>query len=194
MVRKKCLNSPLISLRAFFAASRRCGESFTFIAPWSVQFASMTYVVIAALLLVRGTTGTKQWYLRRGPERYDPDEMRVVGFEHHDRHKYQHQHRRQQDGIGQGQPLPGHVHEDGDDQASLQHHEQQDQRPSEMAMQSKVVDEIGAGAENEQPSPDYEIELDRVLLALCVRGSWCESLMHVNVQRRLLSFDMYRCV
>ena len=37
--------------------------------------------------------------------------MGVVGFEHHDRHKYQHQHRRQQDGIGQGQPLPGHVHD-----------------------------------------------------------------------------------
>jgi hypothetical protein len=40
-----------------------------------------------------------------------------------------------------------------------------------MAMQSKVVDEIGAGAQHEQPSPDYKIELDRVLLALCVRGA-----------------------
>src|ERR1700738_751692 len=173
MVRKKYLNSPLISLRAFFAASRRRGESFTFSAPWSVQFASMTYVVITALLLIRGTSGTKQWYLRRRHERQDPDEMRVVGFEHHDRHKHQHQHRRQQDGVGQGQPLPGHVHEDGDDQASLQHHEEQDQRPSEIAMKAKVVDEIGAGAENEQPCPDYEIKLDRVLLSLCVRDSRC---------------------
>src|SRR5712692_1900241 len=54
MVRKKDLNSPSISLRAFFAASRRRGESFTFSTPWSVQFASMTYVVITLLLLVRG--------------------------------------------------------------------------------------------------------------------------------------------
>src|ERR1700730_2414989 len=181
MVRKKDLNSPLISLRAFFATSRRRGESFTFSAPWSVQFPSMTYVVIIALLLVRGTAGTKQRYLRRWREKYDPEEMRVVGFEHHDRHKYQHQHRRQQDGIGQGQPLPRHVHKDGDDQASLQHHEEQDQRPSEMTMDAEVVDEIGAGAENEQPSPDHEIELDRVLLALCVRDCWRERVMRVAV-------------
>jgi hypothetical protein len=38
-------------------------------------------------------------------------------------------------------------------------------------MEAKVVDEIGAGAENEQPSPDHEIELDRVLLAFCVCSS-----------------------
>src|SRR6266478_8979090 len=180
MVRKKNLNSPLISLRAFFATSRRRGESFTFNAPWSVQFASMTYVVIAALLLVRDTSGTKQWYLRRWREKYDPEKVRIIGFKHHDRHKYQHQHRRQQDGIGQGQPLPGHVHEDGDDQASLQHHKQQDQRPSEIAMEAKVVDEIGAGAEDEQPSPDHEIELDRVLLPLCVRGSSRDCVMHMS--------------
>src|ERR1700730_6196551 len=181
MVRKKDLNSPLMSLRAFFAASRRRGESFTFSAPSSVQFASMTYVVITALLLLRGTIGTKQWHLRRLPEKYHPEEMRVVGFEHHDRHKYQHQHRRQQDGIGQGQPFPGHVHEDGDDQASLQHHEQQDQRPSEIAMEAEVVDEIGASAEDEQPCPDHEIKLDRVLLPLCMRDSRCGCVMHMNV-------------
>src|ERR1700727_2464409 len=104
--------------------------------PWSVQFASKTYVVTTVLPL------------RRWREKYDPEQMRVVGFEHHDRHEYQYQHRRQQDGVGQRQPLPGHVHENRDDQASLQHHEQQDQRPSEMAMEAKVVDEIGAGAEN----------------------------------------------
>src|SRR5260370_41892054 len=146
MVRKKDLNSPLISLRAFFARSRRRGESFTFSAPWSVQFASMTYVVITALLLVRDTTGTKQLYLRGWREKYDPEEMRVVGFEHHDRHKHQHQYRRQQDGVGQGQPLPGQVHEDGTDQTGLQHHEQQDQRPSEIAMEAKKLDAIEAGA------------------------------------------------
>src|ERR1700730_10610825 len=158
MVRWKALNSPLISLRAFFAASRRRGASFTFWMPWSVQFASKTYVVITALLL------------RRWHEKYDPEEMRVVGFEHHDRHKYQHQHRRQQDGVGQGQPLPCHVHEDSDDQTGLQHHEQQDQRTSEIAMKAKIVDEIGAGAEHEQPPPHHKIKLDRMLLALCVRG------------------------
>jgi hypothetical protein len=63
------------------------------------------------------------------------------------------------------------VHENTDDHAGLQHHEQQDQRPSEIAMEAKVVDEIGAGAEHEQPSPDHEIELDRMLLTLGVRGA-----------------------
>src|SRR6185436_12058299 len=120
--------------------------------------------------------------------------MRVVGFEHHDRHEYQHQHWRQQNGVGQGQAFPGHVHEDGHDQTSLQHHEQQDQRPSEIAVETKVVDEIGTGAENEQPSPDHEIELDRVLLALCVRSSWCERVMRMSLQRMLLLFQMYRYV
>jgi hypothetical protein len=48
-------------------------------------------------------------------------------------------------------------------------------------MESKVVDEIGAGAEDEQPSPDHEIELDRVLLALCLRGARCECIMRMNV-------------
>src|ERR1700756_794205 len=96
--------------------------------------------------------------------------MRVIGFERHDRPKYKKQHRGNEDSGGKGQPLPGHMHEDGDDEASLQYHEQTDQRPPEIAMYAKVVDQIGAGAEHEQPSPDHEIELDRVLLALCMRG------------------------
>src|SRR5260370_1432866 len=50
----KVKDSPSISLRAFFAASRRRAESLTFSTPWSVQFASMTYVVITLLLLARG--------------------------------------------------------------------------------------------------------------------------------------------
>jgi hypothetical protein len=62
-------------------------------------------------------------------------------------------------GVGQGQPLPGHVHEDGDDQPGLKHHEQQDQRPSEIAMEAKVVDEIEPVLRHEQPSPDHEISL-----------------------------------
>jgi hypothetical protein len=40
-----------------------------------------------------------------------------------------------------------------------------------MAMEAKIVDEIGAGAEDEQPSPDHKVKLDRMLLPLCVRGS-----------------------
>jgi hypothetical protein len=83
------------------------------------------------------------------------------------------------------------VHENGDDQASLQHHEQQDQRPSEMALDAKKVDEIGAGAEDEQPSPDDEIELDRVLLALCVRRSRYDGVVHISLKRMWGSFDMY---
>src|SRR6516165_9617801 len=125
---------------------------------------------------------TRRPYLRRHREKQDPEEVRVVGFEHHDRYKYQHQHRRKQDGVGQCQPLPGHVHEDGDDQAGLQHHEQHDQGPPEIAMDAKVVDHIGAGAEDEQPTPDHEIELDRVLLASCVRGCWSE---HMSLQQML---------
>ena len=106
--------------------------------------------------------------------------MRVVGFEYHDRHKYQHKYRRQQDRVGQGQPLPGHVHEDGDDEAGLQYHEQTDQRPPEIAVYAELVDQIGAGAEDEQPSPDHEIELDRVLLALYVPGCRRERIMSVE--------------
>jgi hypothetical protein len=56
------------------------------------------------------------------------------------------------------------VHEDGDDQPGLQHHEEQDQRPSEIALNAEVIDQIGAGAEDEQQSPDDEIEPDRMLL------------------------------
>jgi hypothetical protein len=47
-------------------------------------------------------------------------------------------------------------------------------------MQAKIVDEIGAGAEDEQPSPDHEIELDRVLLPLYVRGSSHHCVMRMS--------------
>src|SRR5207245_1705464 len=98
------------------------------------------------------------------PKKYNPSEKRVVRFEHHDAHKHQHQHWRDQNGIRQGQPLPGHVHEDRDNQACLQNHEQEDQRPPEVSMDTEVVDEIRASAEDKQPSPDHEIKLNRVLL------------------------------
>jgi len=47
-------------------------------------------------------------------------------------------------------------------------------------VQAEVVDEIGAGAEDEQPSPDHEIELDRVLLPLYVRGSCRDCVMRMS--------------
>src|SRR6516162_792935 len=122
--------------------------------------------------------------LRRWREKQHPKEMGVVGFKHHDRHKYQHHHRWSQDGVGQGQTFPRHVHEDGDDQAGLQHHEQHDQGPPQIAMDTKIVDQIGAGAEDEQPSPDHEIELDRMLLTLCVRCG-CGCVTHMSLQRML---------
>ena len=86
----------------------------------------------------------RRQFLRHWRKEQGPYEVRVFGFENHDGDEDQHRHWRQQDGVDQGQPLPGHVHEDGDDQARLQHHEQQDQRPSEIAVEAKVVDEIGA--------------------------------------------------
>ena len=98
------------------------------------------------------------------PKNVSLGEKRVIRLQHHHRHEHQHQYRRQDDRIDQRQPLPGHVHEDGDDQPGLQHHEDQDQRPSQISLQTDIVDHVGAGAEDEQPCPDHEIELDRMLL------------------------------
>src|SRR5206468_6933302 len=44
-----------------------------------------------------------------------------------------------------------------------------------------------------QPSPDHEIELDGVLLTLCMRGGNCDCVTHMGLQR-LLCFQMYRHV
>ena len=74
-----------------------------------------------------------------------------------------------QDGVGQRQALPDHVHEDRDDQPGLDQHEEQDQRPPQIALQADVVDHVGAGAEHEQPAPDDEVDLQRMVLALLVR-------------------------
>src|SRR3990172_6455026 len=57
------------------------------------------------------------------------------------------------------------MHEDGDNQARLQYHEQEDQRPSEIALDVKIVDEIGESTENKQPCPHHKIELDRMFLS-----------------------------
>src|SRR5258707_14333496 len=56
------------------------------------------------------------------------------------------------------------MHKDCDNQACLQNHKQEDERPSEVSMDTEVVDEIRASAEDKQPSPDHEIKLNRVLL------------------------------
>jgi hypothetical protein len=95
--------------------------------------------------------------------------VRVIRLERHDCHKQQHRPRRDKNGIHQGQPLPGHVHEDGDDQPCFHNHEQQDQRPPEISMDAKEVDEIRASAQDKQPAPDHQIKLNRVLLSLFVR-------------------------
>ena len=41
------------------------------------------------------------------------------------------------------EPFPRHVHEDGDDQPGLQHHEEKDQEPAQVALQMEVIDRIG---------------------------------------------------
>jgi hypothetical protein len=58
------------------------------------------------------------------------------------------------------------MHEDRDDQPGFQDHEQQDQEPTEIAMQAKVIDQVGASAKDEQPPPDDKIKLDGMLLPL----------------------------
>src|SRR5262249_9820940 len=98
------------------------------------------------------------------PKKYNPSEKRVVRFEHHDAHKHQHQHWRDQNGIHQGQPLPGHMHKDRDNQACLQNHEQENERPSEVSMDTEEVEEKRTKAQDKKPSPDHEIKLNRVLL------------------------------
>src|SRR5438105_15367799 len=61
------------------------------------------------------------------------------------------------------------MHEDGDDEPGFQKHEYDDQRPPEVTLKVEVVDKIRGGAQNEQQSPDLEIDAERVLLALDVR-------------------------
>src|SRR6266508_4272430 len=110
-----------------------------------------------------------------------PGEKRIVRFKYHDAHKHQHQHRRDQNCIRHGPPLPGHVHEDPDNQACLQNHEREDQRPSEISMEMEVIDQIGTGAEDKQPPPDHEIQLNRVLLSFYVRDYPCLCLCMCHV-------------
>src|SRR5215469_2240459 len=93
------------------------------------------------------------------PEEEEARQKRVIRFKSHDRNKHQDQHRRNQNGVGQSQALPGHVHENSDDQARLQDHEEQDERPPQISLEMKVVDKIGARTENEEPRPNDEIEL-----------------------------------
>ena len=55
-------------------------------------------------------------------------------------------------------------------------------------MEAEKVDQIGAGTEDEQPSPDHEIELDRMLLALCMRGPRRDCVMHMAWERLALAY------
>src|SRR6266581_7137641 len=97
-------------------------------------------------------------------------EKGVIRFKCPDAQKHHQQYGRDQNGIHQGQPLPEHVHEDGDDQPCLQQHEQDDQKPPEVALEVEVVNQIRRRAENKQQSPDLEIDADRMLLSLYVCG------------------------
>src|SRR5713101_5911553 len=101
-------------------------------------------------------------------EKDTPRKKGVVRFKGPDAQKHHQQHGRDQNGIHQGQPLPEHVHEDGDDQPCLEQHEQDDQKPPEVTLEVEVVNKIGRRAENEQQSPDLEINADRMLLPLYV--------------------------
>src|SRR6266853_2340102 len=92
----------------------------------------------------------------------------VVRFERSDAQQHHQQQRRDQNGIHHGQPLPEHVHEDRNDQPCLQQHEQDDQKPPEVTLKVEVVNKIRRRAENEQQSPDLEINPDRMLLPLYV--------------------------
>src|SRR5882672_5577179 len=101
-------------------------------------------------------------------EKDAPRKKGVVRLERSDAQKHHQQHCRDQNGIHHGQPLPEHVHEDGNDQPRLQQHEKDDQKPSEITLKVEIVNEIRRRAENEQQSPDLEINADRMLLPLYV--------------------------
>jgi hypothetical protein len=58
------------------------------------------------------------------------------------------------------------VHEHGNDEARLQQHEEEDESPPEHPLKVEIVDEVGEGAEHEEPDPDHQVELDRMLLVL----------------------------
>jgi hypothetical protein len=66
--------------------------------------------------------------------------------------------------------LPHHVHEDGDDQSRLQHHEREYQEPSEVALNVEIVDGVRGGGKNEQQPPDLEIDAEWMVLPHLVVG------------------------
>src|SRR6267143_6822873 len=99
-------------------------------------------------------------------EKDTPRKKGVVRLEGSDPKKNHQQHRRDQNGIHHGQPLPEHVHEDGHDHPRLEQHEHDDEEPPQVALKVEIVDQIGCRAENEQQSPDLEINTDRMLLPL----------------------------
>src|SRR3546814_2935629 len=64
-----------------------------------------------------------------------------------------------------------HVHENGDDQPRLQHHEYEDQRPSEHTLHVTIIDHVGRRAQHEEIAPPFQIDADRVMaVAMFVSG------------------------
>src|SRR5438309_1905766 len=105
-------------------------------------------------------------------EKDTPRKKGVIRLERSDAQQHHQQQRRDQNGIHHGQPLPEHVHEDRNDQPCFQQHEQDDQEPPEVTLKVEVVNKIRRRAEDEQQSPDLEINADRMLLPLCVCCDW----------------------
>src|SRR6266511_44356 len=62
---------------------------------------------------------------------------------------------------------------------AFKNHKQEDEKPSEVSMETEVVDEIRASAQDKQPSPDHEIKLNRVLLPFDV----CDCLCHGHLTK-----------
>src|SRR5690606_27480166 len=70
---------------------------------------------------------------------------------------------------------PRHVHEDRDDEARLQEHEEQDQTPAQRPV-AEEVRRIRESAEDEEQRPDPEVDAERVLLAVARRA------LHLNLR------------
>ena len=50
--------------------------------------------------------------------------------------------------------------------------------PPEIALEVEVVDQVGAGAKDEEPAPDDQIELDRMLLSSACAVACCHGFSH----------------
>lgn len=93
----------------------------------------------------------------------------VVAFVSHEPDEDQDGDRRHQYGQLQRQPLPLHVHENRHDESGLHQHEDEDQRPAQISLQLKIVHHVGKETDDEQQSPDPEIDAERMLLPFLAR-------------------------